>query len=77
MSFVKSNFLKLGNLTEVKPTVKMDITPPNTTAGTVPINFAVTPLSNAPNSLEDPTKIEFTEATLPLNSSGVFNCNMV
>ena len=77
MSFVKSNFLKLGNLTEVIPTVNIVITPPNTTAGTVPINFAVTPLSNAPNSLEDPTKIEFTEATLPLNSSGVFNCNMV
>ena len=26
---------------------------------------------------QDPTKIEFTDATLPLNSSGVFNCNIV
>ncbi len=77
MSFVRSSFLKLGNLMEVKPAVNMVITPPNTTAGTVPISFAVTPLSNAPNSFEDPTKIEFTEATLPLNSSGVFSCNIV
>ena len=64
MSFVKSSFLKLGNLIEVKPTVNIVITPPNTTAGTVPINFAVTPLSNAPNSLEDPTKIEFTDGAV-------------
>ena len=77
MSFVRSSFLKLGNLMEVNPTVNMVIAPPNTTAGTVPINFAVTPLSNAPSSLEEPTKIEFTDATLPLNSSGVFNCNIV
>ena len=77
MSFVRSNFLKVGNLIAVNPTVNIVITPPNTTAGTVPINFAVAPLSKAPNSFDEPTKIELTEATLPLNSSGVFNCKIV
>ena len=77
MSSVKSSFLKSGNLIDVNTTVSIVITPPKTTAGIVPIIFAVSPLSKAPSSLEDPTKIEFTEATLPLTSSGVFNCNMV
>ena len=71
MSFVKSSFLKLGNFIDVIPTVKIVIKPPNTTAGTVPINLAVAPLSKAPSSLDEPTNIEFTEATLPLNSSGM------
>ena len=61
----------------MKPTDNIVIIPPKTTAGTVPINFAVSPLSKAPNSFEDPIKIEFTEATLPLTSSGVFNCKIV
>ena len=77
MSLVKSNFLNVGNLIAVNPTVNIVITPPNTTAGTVPISFAVAPLSNAPSSLDEPTNIEFTEATFPLNSSGVFNCKIV
>ena len=77
MSFVKSNFLKFGNLIAVKPTVNIVIAPPNTTAGTVPISLAVAPLSKAPSSFEEPTNIEFTEATLPLNSSGVFSCKIV
>ena len=54
MSFVKSSFLKLGNFIDVIPTVKIVIKPPNTTAGTVPINFAVAPLSKAPSSLDEP-----------------------
>ena len=77
MSLVKSKLLNFGNLIAVNPTVSIVITPPKITAGTVPINFAVAPLSKAPSSLDEPTKIEFTEATLPLNSSGVFNCKMV
>ena len=77
MSFVRSNFLKLGNLNEVNPTVKIVITPPKTTAFTVPISFAVNPLSKAPSSLDEPTKIELTEATLPRTSSGVLSCYIV
>ena len=77
ISFVKSNFLKFGDLIAVNPTVKIVITPPKTTAGTVPINLAVAPLSNAPNSFDEQTNIEFTDATLPQNSSGVFSCRIV
>ena len=73
MSSDKSNFLKSENLKFVNITEKIVITPPKTTAGTVPINLAVKPLSKAPNSLDEPIKIELTEATLPLTSSGVFN----
>ena len=51
--------------------------PPKTTEATVPIKRAVTPLSKAPNSLEDPTKMAFTDATLPRMASGVRNCKMV
>ena len=51
--------------------------PPNTTAVTVPINFAVNPLSKAPSSLDDPTNIELTEETLPRISSGVLSCKIV
>ena len=61
----------------VVPVVKMVITPPKTTAVTVPNSLAANPLSKAPNSLEEPTKIELTEATRPRILSGVFNCNMV
>ena len=50
----------------VKPTVAKVIQPPKTTATTVPMYLAVRPLSKAPSSLEEPTNIEFTEATLPL-----------
>ena len=38
---------------------------------TTPNNLEVNPLSKAPNSLEEPTKIEFTDETLPRISSGV------
>jgi hypothetical protein len=34
------------------------IKPPKTTDGTNPINLAVTPDSNAPNSFDDPIKIQ-------------------
>ena len=57
----------------VNPTDNIVIIPPKTTAGTVPINLAVNPLSNAPSSLDDPIKIEFTDATLPRTSFGVFD----
>jgi hypothetical protein len=64
-SSVRSNFLKLGDINAVERAVSTVMVPPKTTAVTVPISFAVTPLSNAPNSFDEPTKIEFTEATLP------------
>ena len=72
-----SNGGHTGNLIEVNPTVKIVITPPKTTAFTVPISFAVKPLSKAPSSFDEPTKIELTEATLPRTSSGVLSCNIV
>ena len=34
---------------------------PKTTAFTTPNNLDVSPLSKAPNSFEEPTKIEFTD----------------
>ena len=76
-SFVKSNVRKVGFKNPVVTTVIKVIVPPKTTAVTVPINLAVRPLSNAPNSLDDPTNMEFTEETLPRIWSGVFNCRMV
>lgn len=51
--------------------------PPKITEGTVPINFAATPLSNWPNSLDEFINILFTLITLPLNSSGTLSCSMV
>lgn len=60
-----SNFRKEGERIPVAVTVNSVIAPPKTTAVTVPINLAVKPLSNAPSSLDEPTKIEFTEETRP------------
>ena len=34
-------------------------------------------VSNFMTAFDDPTKIEFTEATLPLTSSGVLSCRIV
>ncbi len=56
---------QLGDITAVETALSKVIVPPNTTAVTVPINLAVTPLSKAPNSFEEPTNIEFTEDTRP------------
>src|SRR5690606_14992616 len=66
ISFLKSNFLNDGDTIPVVITVSSVIVPPKTTAVTVPISLAVTPLSKAPNSFEEPTNIEFTEDTRPL-----------
>ena len=55
----KSKFRNLGENQAVAPTVNSVIVPPKTTAVTVPINFAVTPLSKAPNSLDEPTNMVF------------------
>src|ERR1700722_554751 len=51
--------------------------PPKTTDATVPISLAMTPDSNSPISLDDPTKIELTDATRPFMWSGVTIWNMV
>lgn len=51
--------------------------PPKITEGTVPISFAKTPDSKAPSSLDELTKIPFTDATRPLISSGVKKRKMV
>src|SRR5690606_18903476 len=77
ISFLKSNFLNDGDTIPVVITVINVIVPPNTTAVTVPISLAVTPLSKAPSSLEEPTNMEFTEDTRPLIWSGVLICKMV
>src|SRR5690242_20611622 len=63
--FQYSIFLNVGDLNHVKITTSKVILPPNTTAGTVPISFAVTPLSNCPSSLLELTNIEFTLITRP------------
>ncbi len=54
-------------------TVRMVSLPPRTTAFTVPKNLAVSPLSNAPSSFEEPPNIELTDATLSRISSGSFS----
>ncbi len=51
--------------------------PPKTTDRTTPISFAVSPLSNCPNSLLDIMKIELTLKTRPRISSGVFSWTIV
>ncbi len=76
-SSLKSSLRSLGNLIPVPTTVRMVSTPPRTTAFTVPNIRAVSPLSNAPSSFEEPTNMEFTEATRPRISSGVFSWRMV
>jgi hypothetical protein len=38
---------------------------PQNYCSNVPISLAVKPLSKAPSSLDEPTNIEFTEATRP------------
>ena len=49
-----SSRLIVGDRTPVAITIRIVIAPPNTTAGTVPIRRAVTPLSKAPISFEEP-----------------------
>lgn len=51
--------------------------PPKTTEGITPINLAVMPLSNCPNSLLLFINIELTLITLPRILSGVFSCKIV
>ena len=68
-----SNFKLKNSLdrNQTMVTISIVIAPPKITDGTVPNNFAATPDSKAPNSLEELTKIPFTEDTLPRISSGV------
>ena len=61
-----SSARNFGAFHQVMPTTTMVMRPPNTTAGTVPINLAVKPLSKAPISLEEVMKMELTEETRPL-----------
>ena len=49
-------------------------TPPLTTEKTGPNQWATSPDSNAPNSLDELIKIAFTAATRPRIESGVSNC---
>ena len=58
---------------ETNVTMSIVITPPNTTDGTVPSNFAATPDSNAPISLDEPINILLTAETLPFILSGVIS----
>ena len=52
------------------PTTPSVISPPPTTAGTVPKMLAATPLSKAPSSFEAPMNTQFTDATRPRIRSG-------
>lgn len=58
-------------------TVKIVIDPPKIMAGTIPKNVAAIPLSKAPNSLEELTKIELTDDTRPFKFSGVLICKIL
>ena len=58
---------------ETKVTINKVITPPKTTAGTVPSNLAATPDSKAPISFDEPMKILLTADTLPFILSGVIS----
>jgi hypothetical protein len=46
-----SNFLSCGALNQVMNTTATVMQPPNTTEGTTPMAFAITPLSNWPSSV--------------------------
>ncbi len=74
---VKLSFLNVGERIDVMDTTNIVIHPPKITEGIVPINLALTPDSNAPNSFDEPINILLTAATLPLISSGVKACMMV
>lgn len=72
-----SNFLNAGAFHQLISTTSIVITPPKSTAGTVPKTRAVKPLSNWPSSLEELMNMELTELTRPRMSSGVVSCRMV
>ena len=55
---------KVGDSHAVAPATTNVPTPPETTAGTSPINFANAPDSNAPISLDEMMNILFTDDTL-------------
>lgn len=69
--------LSLGESLAVTSTTSSVIPPPKITEATRPMIFAARPDSKEPISFEEPMKIEFTEATLPLISSGVTSCIVV
>ena len=60
-----------GTFRAVAATTASVMHPPKITEGTVPINRAAAPDSNAPSSFELPMKIAFTAETRPINSVGV------
>jgi hypothetical protein len=66
-----------GAVNQVIKTTRKVIRDPNTTEGLVPISFAARPDSKAPISLDEPIKIELTDATLPRISCGVESCKIV
>ena len=69
----KLNFLSLGASDLTAVTTPKVMLPPKITEGIKPINFAATPDSNDPNSLDEPINIPLTADTLPRISSGVYN----
>ncbi len=71
------NFLNLGAENEATPTTIKVIAPPKITEGTSPIRLAAVPDSNAPNSLDEPTKMLFTDDTRPFISLDVKICKML
>src|SRR5207253_6818253 len=65
-----------GQRNATPSTTKIVPIPPATTETTGPNSAAVNPDSNAPNSLDVPIKILFTDETRPRISSGVISCTM-
>ena len=59
--YFNSTFLICLIIIAITTTVNIVIDPPNTILGTKPKNVAAIPLSKAPNSLDELTKIELTD----------------
>src|SRR5438270_126440 len=76
-SSILPNRLSRGTAAPIPITTTSDAKPPRTTDVTVPNSFAATPDSNAPSSFDEPTKIEFTDDTLPSRCDGVSTCSNV
>src|SRR5215468_2342009 len=65
-----------GHRNATPSTTRIVPIPPATTEMTGPNSAAVSPDSNAPNSLDVPMKMLFTDETRPRISSGVTNCTI-
>ena len=75
--YFNSTFLICLIIIAITTTVNIVIDPPKTILGTKPKNVAAIPLSKAPNSFDELTKIELTDETRPFRFSGVLICKIL